>query len=452
MDKNEDNKNRGIRYSAIIDGAYGLVIAQNIFCFSRPIISYCYGNIGVSFFCAFIFIAALNFTNLIANWISSRSTTDSYSNKLLILDVFSLVIIAVFTQLITDSFDSQNNYAFILKEFLNIRSIFAIFYLLLYLSFLVWNILADDAIKGLNHSQKKNRIFTSDNIIILFYCVLLISVSILEFLTLTTAANVLFWIAVGFSFVIIARYYITVIFVRANNKIKLKATWLGSFKKVLKQYFVSFKSYLMYPFLRKSESATKQFFSKIYDKTKTDDLIFDGESSGYFEKIQSLISNKEYNVVYDCGCGEAALYNYLMATGIKFEKYIGIDFAVSSKKIDQTAEILTDDIVQHNYELEGRTLFVFCNVLCYMQKDDVEKFLNKVSNPNVDILIIDPIPSLFWDATFDRVRLHYRSIKKVRRLMNKFKFRNDMIVKDYLWNIGKWYLTPLSYATLYTYY
>lgn len=450
MGNNQENKINRVRYSAIIDGAYGLVIAQNIFCFSRPIISYCYGNINASFFSAFILIAILNFSNLVANWISSRSTTEDYSNKLLILDVLSLTIIAVFTQLITESFDSQNNYAFILSGFLNTKSIFAIFYFLLYLSFLVWNVLADESIKGLNHPKKKPRVFNGDNIIILLYCIELICVSVFEFFHLTVVANILFWIAIAFSFIIIIRYYITTILVYNYVRIKLKATWTGGKKKVTKQYLVSLKSYLLYPFSRKEKTASQKFFRQIYDKTKIDNLIFDGKDNSYFDKVASLVDSGDYDVIYDCGCGEASFNNYLNKLNIKFKKYIGVDFAVEPKIISENAEVLNDDIVSHNYALEGKTLFVFSNVLCYLSKEDVISLLNKISHPNVDILIIDPIPSLFWDATFDKVKLHYRSIKKVNKLMSEFGFNNSLIVKDYLWRIGKLYLRSLSYATLYS--
>lgn len=450
MDDNQKNKINKVRYSTIIDGAYGLVIAQNIFCFSRPIISYCYGNINASFFCAFILIAILNFANLIANWISSRSTTENYSNRLLVLDVLSLIIIAVFTQLITDSFDSQNNYTFILRDFFNTKSLFAIFYCLLYLSFLVWNVLADESIEGLNRTKKRHRFFNGGNIIILIYCMVLVSVSVFEFSHFSAVANILFWVAIAFSFIIIIRYYITTIFVNNYSKIKLKATWTGGRKKVTKQYLVSLKSYLVYPFSCKEKTATKKFFKQIYNSAKIDDLIFDGNDNSYLDKVASIIDGCEYDVIYDCGCGAASFYNYLNKVNIKFKKYIGVDFAVEPKLISQNAEVLNDDIVSHDYAVEGKTLFVFCNVLCYLSKDDITALLNGIAHSNVDILIIDPIPSLFWDATFDNVKLHYRSIKKVNKLMAKFGFKNSMIVKDYLWRIGKLYLRSLSYATLYS--
>ena len=192
------------KYSIIIDGAYGLVIAQNIVCFSRATISFCKGSIDTILFFSIILIAILNFSNLIANWISSRATSEVYSNKLFVLDTLSLSIMAIFTQLIADSFDEKYN--FLLFDFKYQKSGFAFFYFILYISFFIWNIVT--ASSKQNTEGFLRRVFSINNLLIAIYCIVLALVCVLDFMQYNDAASVMFWIAIAYSYVIVIKYFI----------------------------------------------------------------------------------------------------------------------------------------------------------------------------------------------------------------------------------------------------
>lgn len=236
--------------------------------------------------------------------------------------------------------------------------------------------------------------------------------------------------------------------------VKQKASWIGTSKKVFKQYVVSLWSYFTYPFKRKNEEATRKYFSHIYSGIIQDELIFDGNSGGYYKKLETLqFTMMRYDTIFDCGCGTGSLLQYLTHNQlISFDNYIGIDFALpEDKQLSQNAILIKENLKNYNFECSRKSLIVLCNVACYMSDAELNIIIGKAQKNNSDFLVIDPVPGLFWDATFDNVRLHYRSIKKMRQLMREFNFRNGTIVKDYLWHIGKCYITPLSYATLYTY-
>ena len=137
---------------------------------------------------------------------------------------------------------------------------------------------------------------------------------------------------------------------------------------------------------------------------------------------------------------------------ITFNNYIGIDFALQEEiQLAPNAKLIKEDIGNYNFRSSGKSLIVLCNVACYLSDDLIKILATNASKSDCDILILDPVPGLFWDATFDKVKLHYRSSKKMNKLISPFSYKNTLVVIDYLWNIGKWYLTPLSYATLYTY-
>ncbi len=235
---------------------------------------------------------------------------------------------------------------------------------------------------------------------------------------------------------------------------KQKANWLGNKKKILRQYFVSLWSYITYPFKRKRIVATQKYFSNIYNGKIQDDLIFDGNSGGYYDKIKALqLSKKKYSTIFDCGCGIGFLYRFLNDSKIiTFDNYIGIDFAVQEdQELADNAKIIKSNICDYDFSNVNNGLIVLCNVICYLSNDELNTIIQKAQQSICDILVLDPLPGLFWDATFDKVKLHYRSFKKMNSLMATYNYTNTMVVKDYLWNIGKCYFTPLSYAALYTY-
>ena len=232
---------------------------------------------------------------------------------------------------------------------------------------------------------------------------------------------------------------------------KEKALWTGGWRKVFRQYWTSLKSYILIPVKKKYSEATKKYFSSIYTNQRIDDLIFDGNENAYLEKARLFLDkNIYYDVIYDCGCGKASFLNFLKTLPISFGKYIGIDFAIQSQKKSNNIELINCDVVSYDYDVQSKkVLLVLCNVMCYMSNKDLDLLLKKLKGSHISVLVVDPIPGLFWDATFDNVKLYYRTIKKTNELMQKYGFSSNIIVKDYLLQVGPCYLIALSYATMY---
>ena len=230
---------------------------------------------------------------------------------------------------------------------------------------------------------------------------------------------------------------------------KRKAQWTGGFKKVIRQYIKSLKSYLIYPFVKKKPSATKEFFSAIYSRESFDDLIFDGGMLPYYDKMIDLSLKKSYKQIVDCGCGQGAIRDFFQKNGIKYGKYIGIDFAISEKELKADEAFVPCDLAEYKFDLTEDDLVVFCNTACYLSDDVFSSIIRKIAEQRASILIIDPLPSLFWDATFDHVKLFYRSIDKMKKMMQDMNYYSDMISKDYLIKIGKLFIRSLSYAALF---
>lgn len=230
--------------------------------------------------------------------------------------------------------------------------------------------------------------------------------------------------------------------------LKYKADWVGGAQKVFRQFLVSLKSYVIYPFARKDNDATREFFEAIYSSRKVDDLIFDGNDHKYLEKLKGFIDTTvQYDCVYDCGCGNGSFYQFLLKEQIKFNQYIGVDFATQDTATRKDFKLIKSDLEDFDFnEPFNNQLVVLCNVSCYLSNDKLLRILGKVANKKTTVLIIDPIPGCFWDATFDRVKLFYRSPRKMIELLSNKGFALRALSKDYLFKVGTRFVYPLSYA------
>lgn len=240
---------------------------------------------------------------------------------------------------------------------------------------------------------------------------------------------------------------------RKIPRLKYKAKWAGGFNKIAKQFLVSAISYLSNPFVKKKDGATKSFFEAIYLKEKIDDLIFDAHEHAYLRKVDDLVKKIEkINYIYDCGCGQGDFYKYALKQNVDFGKYIGIDFAIQSSPPNDDAEFVKMDLEDFPFcDAEKNKLVILCNVACYLSESKLKHILHGIASNETTLLIIDPIPGLFWDATFEQVKLFYRSPKKMRFFLEKYNFYEEIESRDYLVKIGGVHLMPLSYAAIYRY-
>ena len=228
---------------------------------------------------------------------------------------------------------------------------------------------------------------------------------------------------------------------------KIKANWVGDRKKLFRQLMVSLKSYVVNPFVKKHSDATQAYFSSIYSKQKVDDLIFDGDDASYLAKAALILEGKRYDKIYDCGCGGGSFLSFATQSGIEFEEYVGIDFAISESKDTPQAKFIKGDILELDFsDTAKERLVVLSNVACYLSDEKLKALMSKAARKGTTLLIVDPVPGLFWDATFEGVKLFYRTPRRMSAIAEKAGYSIEQYAKDYLCECKNAYLFPLSYA------
>lgn len=115
-----------------IEGAYIVILAQNVLLISKPLTDIGNGGQLKLFHIIIILIALVNFFNISANWLSVRKVT--YTQSHLFWDILTIAIFFVFAQLLTDiSHSFENNtlpYVLLMT---------GIFYTLTNIVYIIWN-------------------------------------------------------------------------------------------------------------------------------------------------------------------------------------------------------------------------------------------------------------------------------------------------------------------------
>lgn len=228
---------------------------------------------------------------------------------------------------------------------------------------------------------------------------------------------------------------------------KEKAVWLPKLNVFVKQIMVSIISYLTLPFYKEKKNAIQRFFIDNYYNTP-DGLVFDGTSSGYFDRINLLI---DFSLLpdmrfVDLGCGQGSLVFWLQNNKISYQEYLGIDFAIKQSKKENSVVFINDSILNAGrYIRSSDDIIMMCNSLCYITDEEFAIILSSLKKGN-RIIIIDPSPNLFWDAHFEGIKPIYRKRKTVLKLLNDSGFIIDSSIQDYLFKMGTIYCMPLSYG------
>ena len=229
---------------------------------------------------------------------------------------------------------------------------------------------------------------------------------------------------------------------------KRVANWLGTPSRVVKQLIVSIWSYLTYPISNFRQNATKLFFCNLY-KGKADPLIFDGKNYRYFEQIDMVydIKNLTQKSVLDLGCGNGSLLLWLTTKQISLKEYIGIDFAHIDSKLSNNAKIIQKDIADIQINETNANIIFAVNVLCYINDATLSSIFESTKE-RTELIIIEPIPSIFWDAHFDGIKLYYRNSHKLISLLASKGWHVKCTAIDFGFKFFDNYLFPLSYCLL----
>jgi SAM-dependent methyltransferase len=237
-----------------------------------------------------------------------------------------------------------------------------------------------------------------------------------------------------------------------NNKIhtKHKAEWIPSMNRLILPLVSSIWSHITLPFHHKKNNSILEFFKANYS-LKPDLNIFDGNVNNFYTQIKRIYYfKKNHNcTVIDLGCGKGSLLNWFIENGIKYDRYIGVDFAVKSKILSNNASIINTKIEDFNkyfqYIRHPITLYL-TNTLCYL--DDIQ-FINflKSCKKNDELIIVDPYPNLLWKSHFNGIKPFYRRLDYVCKLLKECGWNVKYKSIDYVFVIfGVLFISKISYS------
>lgn len=227
---------------------------------------------------------------------------------------------------------------------------------------------------------------------------------------------------------------------------KRVANWLGNPKRILLQLWVSVWSFVFLPTAKYRNSAVYEYFSELYNG-KPETLIFDGKDGRYLEQIEMVynIENLKSRNILDLGCGDGAVFNWLLRQNINPESYRGIDFAHPDKIFNKNARIIKNNVNSIDFD-EFKTLTITAvNILVYLNPN-IAKLILKSRTQDTELIIIDPIPGLFWDAYWDNVQLFYRKPSMIIEMLKSEGWHIKGISIDYGIKFMNSFFFPLSYC------
>jgi len=225
-------------------------------------------------------------------------------------------------------------------------------------------------------------------------------------------------------------------------KRKRVANWLGSPVRVIQQLIVSCWSYLSFPFSKFHDNAAKIYFMNLY-AGKPDPLIFDGKDSRYFEQIEMVydIRNLAKKNVLDLGCGNGALFLWLENKRAFPKEYVGIDFAHPPSNFGDKAYSVQKDLRELQIGETNADVVIAVNVLCYLNNYTMD-FMFEPTKSGTELIIVEPSPSVFWDAHFDGVELYYRNHLKLTEYLKSKGWQVKRESIDYGFKfIGKYFFS-----------
>lgn len=409
--------------SGALEGAFAVVLGQNALLLAR--ISYdlltslvTKNTIIILLFCI------INISAVAANWVSCRQKGNAVTDLSFFLDIITLSVFFGVSYILNEYYTDMT--------IENLLFIISVFYSIIHVLFIMWNIVMirqDVSCSRLLMKADYKNVFA-----------ICIYIFIFIFHKLYFAFN-LFVIMFAYWMYIICYYLYNLVSNEAPVHINL-AQWFRPRKRIIKQYFISLKSYLTKGFAKYKKDAAKIYFSEIY-KGKHDPFLFDGKEEGYFDCLlhaDEIIRDRD---IIDLGCGNGALCRWMDKNQISLNSYIGVDFAMKEVIIDQKSKIINKRVELYSPPYNKNNVVIVSNVLCYLSDEQFEQL--RISLIYADyVIIIEPTKSLFWDAYFDNVQLFYRKRKNIIKMFLTAGFKIKEISIDYGIKCFQHYFLELS--------
>jgi SAM-dependent methyltransferase len=226
-----------------------------------------------------------------------------------------------------------------------------------------------------------------------------------------------------------------------------QARWLGSWSRVARQLLVSLRSHITYKFADQKEGAAERYFRSIYSGTRYDDLLFDGKDWAYYQKLTKIINMDMFGEaqIIDVGCGNGSLYRWLQRDNRSPRMYSGIDIAHPDVEVDASASIHCADVLTVDFGniVDSRAVLALVNSLCYLDDERFSHLLHQ-SNYISELIVVEPVPGIFWDAHFDGAMLYYRHPETLLARLTETGWIPQAVAVDYLVALGSIKMVPLS--------
>lgn len=159
--------------------------------------------------------------------------------------------------------------------------------------------------------------------------------------------------------------------------------------------------------------------------------------------------------ILDLGCGDLHLLHHLERSAALPFSYWGVDILAPSTK---ARRLLGSSYGFETLDLETTAftppfvpnLIFSSNALCYVrQHDAVLKRAAQLVEKDGFVVLIEPLPSLFWETYFSGVHLTLRRRGALRPIMEGagMTYVGDHLL--YAFRVANWWFWPVSYLTIF---
>lgn len=215
----------------------------------------------------------------------------------------------------------------------------------------------------------------------------------------------------------------------------------------------SIRSRVRYAHLEKSLSMSRvrRMFEK-YDRTSDSDMVA-ARSRCYrplmtyvYRTLQAHQETRTLRVL-DLGCGTGVLLSQLTER-LSYEfKYVGYD--IDRRLISTLSGMNHRENVFFTSKLprEEFDFVIAVNSLCYMNAEELSKTLAAPFMAECHLIIIEPVPSWFWESRFADIQLALRMPGQLIKVASGYGFSIvESPMLSYVGRLGNRYFLPVAWA------
>lgn len=202
--------------------------------------------------------------------------------------------------------------------------------------------------------------------------------------------------------------------------------------------------------------------AEFYEKNRYvegEEEIIDAAAGWYSEFAFQALPNSAIGgsisaELWDLGCGQSTLLEWLASKGISVESYVGIDVYISQrqrKMQDANRRFLEFDMREDFAHLiaKANRIIVAVNSLCYIKNLKEVGAINhtyKNSNTSEKLFVAEPYPSIYWETHFSGIDIFLRYPQRIATELSCIGWNVVEVRKLYLYKFIGIYLFPIAYS------